>query len=98
MGLPGTTRLQGSRRYDYREVFGRVESGTETGNKAGGQNRTETGSDTGTNTGHIRLKMSGTYFPAKAGFTCKTKILGQVLVRHDLRGYPIVPHFSGTIS
>ena len=41
-------------RYDYMEVIGRVESGT------------ETESDAGTLTGRKWLKTSGTGFPAKA--------------------------------
>jgi hypothetical protein len=37
--MPRRTRLQGCRRYDYMEVIGRVESGTEAENEAGSQSR-----------------------------------------------------------
>ncbi len=33
--MPCSTRLQGRRRYDYMEVIGRVDSGTETENESG---------------------------------------------------------------
>ena len=46
-------RLHGCRRYDYMEVIGRVESGTETEN------------DSGRLQGSKRLKTSGTSFPDK---------------------------------
>ena len=56
--LPGKEEIENVRntfsRYDYMEVIGRVESGT------------ETESDAGTLTGRKWLKTSGTSFPAKA--------------------------------
>ena len=39
MVLLSTGRLHGCRRYDYREVIGRVEPGAETESDAGCQNR-----------------------------------------------------------